>query len=123
MKTLLERRIAARQRIVELVGKQITLRRPTEYEKAKYYRLPPIEYVCQFVDDCPLTEADLFDGGNAETPVPFDRALFADWLAEKPDLWKPLVDALGELNAQHEAARAEALKNSNPGLSAPTCQD
>lgn len=111
MKTPIERRIAARQRIVEAGGKQITLRRPTEYEKVKHQNLPLLEYICQFVDDCPLTEADLFDGGSAEVHVPFDRDLFMDWLFEQTDLWSPLVNALNDMVAQHEARHEEALKN------------
>ena len=111
MKSNYERRIAARQRIVELSGKQITLRRPTEYEKVKHGGLPLLEYICQFVDACQLTDADLFDGGSPDLEVPFDRDVFQDWLFEKPDLWKPLADALNDMVAQHEQARSEAVKN------------
>jgi len=111
MKTPLERRIAARQRVVDAGGKSITLRRPTEYEKVKHGDLPMLEYISQFVDDCPLTEADLFPGGSADLPVPFSQPLFLDWASEHPELWAPLMNAISEMVAQHEQARDEALKN------------
>lgn len=111
MKTALERRLAARQRIVPVGGKQVTLRRPTEYEKVRHGHLPLLEYVCQFVDACPLSEADLFDGGSAEIDVPFEREVFQDWIQDKPDMWKPLAEALGEMVKQHDEASAAAVKN------------
>lgn len=110
MKTPLERRIAARQRIVEVEGKAITLRRPTEYEKIKFSGLPVLEYLVNFVDDCPLTEADLFEGGSDAAMV-FDRDVFQDWLFERPAMWKPLADALGDMIRQHEEATDTAVKN------------
>jgi hypothetical protein len=111
MKTALERRLAARQQIVEVGGKQVTLRRPTEYEKVLHGNLPLLEYVCQFVDACELSEADLFDGGSAEVLVPFEREVFQDWILDKPDMWKPLAEALGEMVKRYQEANADALKN------------
>lgn len=111
MKSNLQRRIAARQRVIEAGGKKITLRRPTEYEKVKHSDLPLLEYICKFVDDCPLSEADIFEGGSADLPIDFDAALFQDWLFEQPDLWAPLMNALSEMVAAYDAAREAGLKN------------
>lgn len=111
MSDLLKRRIAARQRIKEAGSHTFTLRRPTEFEKVKFASLTVLEYLCECIDDCDLTEADLIDGGSAEIKVPFERGLLFDWLQEKPSLWKPLMDELLTMVDGHAAALEEAAKN------------
>lgn len=111
MSDLLKRRIAARQRIKEAGGHTFTLRRPTEFEKVKFASLTMLEYLSQCIDDCDLTEADLFDGGNSEAKVPFERGLLFDWLQENPELWTPLMDELRSMVDSHAATLEEAAKN------------
>lgn len=107
---LLQRRIAARQLIVESGGRQFTLRRPTEYEMVKHAESSVLEFLAACIDDVALTESDLVEGG-APAPVPFDRALVFDWLQEKPDLWRPLSDALNAMLVTHREAMEGAEKN------------
>lgn len=111
MSDLLARRIAARQRIKQAGGHTFTLRRPTEFEKVKFSSLTVLEYLCECIDDCDLSEADLFDGGSADLKIPFERGLLFDWLQEKPELWKPLMDELGDMAKTHAAALEAAAKN------------
>lgn len=115
MNDLLKKRIASRQRIKTEGGHSFTLRRPTEFEKVRYSELTMLEYLCQMIDDCDLTEADLVANGSAEVKVPFERALFTDWMQEHPELWLPLFTELGDMVKAHAAERDDALKNSVPG--------
>ncbi len=111
MSALLERRIKARQRIVEIDGHRFVLRRPTEYDRVRNAERTVLEYAAEMVDDCNLTEADLFDGGSAEVAVPFDRALFFDWLSEHSRFWKPLTEALADMVKTHDEQLEAAAKN------------
>lgn len=108
---LLKRRIAARQRVKEAAGHRFTLRRPTEFETVKFSRLTRLEYLCECIDDCDLTEADVIAGGSPEVAVPFDRALLFDWMQEHPELWIALADELADMVSAHRAALEEASKN------------
>lgn len=112
---LLKRRVAARQRIKQVGGHSFTLRRPTKFELVKYASLTVLDYLCECVDDCDLTEADVVSNGSAEVKLPFDRALFRDWLYERDDLWGPLTEELKDMVKTHSAALEEDAKNSLPG--------
>lgn len=111
MSALLERRIKARQRIVEIDGHRFVLRRPTAYDRVRNADRTVLEYVAEMVDDCNLSEADLFEGGSAEVAVPFERALFFDWLSEHSAYWKPLSEALADMVKAHDDKLEAAAKN------------
>lgn len=111
MNDLLSKRIASRQRNKTEGGHTFVLRRPTEFEKLKFSELTMLEYLCQLVDDCDLTEADLIGNGRAEVKVPFERALFSDWMQEHPELWNPLLLELRDMVKVYEDAQGEAVKN------------
>lgn len=111
MSDLLSRRIAARQRIKQAGGHSFTLRRPTEFELLKFRSLSVLEYLCECIDDCDLTEADLIGNGSADIKVPFSRPLLFDWMQEHPELWQPLTDELSSMVKAHGEALEDAAKN------------
>lgn len=110
MADLLARRRAARETTVEAGGHKWTLRRPTDYERLRLENKTPFEIVCGFVVGWSLTGVDLVPGGDP-TPVPFDAELAADYLADHPELWGPLTQALADAIKAHDDAREGAAKN------------
>lgn len=108
--SLLQKRRAAREFTVEAGGRSWTLRRPTAYERIGLEALTPFEILCRFLVGWNLTSLDLVAGGDGH-PLPFDAELAADYLAEQPELWKPLTKALGDAIKAHDDALEAAAKN------------
>lgn len=110
MSDLLARRRAARETVVEAGGHKWTLRRPTDYERIQLTGKSSFEILCSFLVGWSLTGIDLIPGGDP-VAVPFDPDLAADWLADHPELWDVLSQALVDAINAHDAAREGAAKN------------
>lgn len=110
MADLLARRRAARETVVEIGGHKWTLRRPTDYERLHLADKTPFEIVCKFLVGWTLTGVELVPGGDP-VAVPFDSDLASDWLADHPELWGPLTQALADAIKAHDDAREGASKN------------
>jgi hypothetical protein len=112
MSTLIERIRRARETTVEASGFKFTVRRPTDLEMHEMQGgIPMGEVLKRFVTGWDgVTELDLAPGGTG-TPVVFDTALFAEWIADRPDLWAPLTQGVLAAWNAHQAALEESAKN------------
>lgn|SRR5574340_97302 len=108
--SLLAKRQASRETVVDAGGHKWTLRRPTAYERLQLEGKTAFEIVCQFLAGWDISELDLVPGG-APTPAAFDSELAADYLADHPELWNPLTKALGDAIRAHDDALEAAAKN------------
>ena len=102
----------ARETSVEINGGAWKIRRPTD-EEAMSIRANGdglLAIVKRFVIDWPLTELDLVPGGTDIKP-PFDGEAFAEWVADKPELWEPLGTGILDAYKAHADKRDTAVKN------------
>jgi hypothetical protein len=106
----LDKRLKARKAVVELLGHRYTLRRPTARQRIEAAGGTRLDLARACVVGWDLTGLDMLPGGDA-SPMPFDRDLWDDWLDDAPDLWLPLIDAVEDLIARHDAALEAAAKN------------
>lgn len=107
MADLLAKMRKAREVAVEVDGRRFTVRRPTDMEAA---RLANSGDLLDFVVGWDLKEIDLVPGGTPD-PVAFDAGLFREWVADRPELWQPLTDAVREAYAAHVRQREDRAKN------------
>lgn len=110
--SLIDKIRKAREVGVEADGRKFTIRRPTDEEMAMVSAngdgLLPV--VKRFVIGWELVEFDLIPGGGPEK-VPFDSALFAEWVADQPAVWSPLGTKILEAYKSHADKRDAAVKN------------
>jgi hypothetical protein len=102
----------ARETGVEIEGHAFTIRRPTDEEAQRFARdnASVLEIVKRFTIGWDLTELELIPGGGPEA-VPFDAALFAEWISDQPRLWDPLGNAILQAYQTHIDKRDDAVKN------------
>ena len=100
----------ARETTIQINGKTWTIRRPTDEEAVQLGQSGLLDMVKRFVIGWELTELDLIPGGDGSA-VKFDAALFAEWVADQPDVWEPLGAAILEAYKTHAEKRDAALKN------------
>lgn len=101
----------SRQKQVAAGNYHFTVRRPTNLEISKMRGVADTEDLLRkFVIDWDLTELDVYSGGTADR-VPFEPDLFVEWVADRPELWGPLTDAIVEAYKAHEARQVDELKN------------
>lgn len=78
-----------------LVGKYtFTIRRPTTYDAALLFQNDPTQYdvARDYVDDWDgVKDRDIVPSGGGDA-AEFDKALWAEWLSDKPDLWEPIFN-------------------------------
>lgn len=55
-----------------------------------------------------VLESDISPGG-ASDEIPFDRVLYQNWIADRPDIWVPMLDKFGKAIDAHRKA-LEQLK-------------
>lgn len=108
--TDLEKRQRAREFNVEALGHRYTLRRPTARERIELSAGTRLDLVRACVVGWDLTNLDLYPGGDAQ-PARFSPDVWADYLADTPALWTPLIDALEQHIAAHDAALEGTAKN------------
>lgn len=110
--SLIDKIRKAREVGVEAGGRRFTIRRPTDEEmmmvRANGDGL--LAVVKRFVIGWDLVELDLIPGGGPEK-VPFDAELFAEWVADQPELWTPIGTAILESYKAHTDKRDAAVKN------------
>ena len=100
----------ARETGVEVNGKQYTIRRPTDEEAIGLRASSLLDVVKGFTIGWSLCEIDIVPGGSA-VPVPFDAELFAEWVADQPEVWEPLGAAILQAYKDHADKREAASKN------------
>lgn len=102
----------SRESTVDIDGKAWAIRRPTDEEAAQISANGDglLAIVKRFVIGWPLTELDLVPGGTGAS-VPFDSEVFAEWVADQPDLWTPLGTAILDAYTRHADKRGDAVKN------------
>lgn len=97
---------------VDADGHSFTIRRPTD-EEALSLRgddVTLVSIVKRFTIGWNLEEIDLIPGGGP-VKVAFDSDLFAEWVADRPDVWEPLGNGILEAYKAHSDKRSEAAKN------------
>lgn len=110
--SLIDKIRKARETGVEADGRKFTIRRPTD-EEASYIRENNdglLAIVKRFVIGWDLAELDIIPGGGPEK-VPFDSALFAEWVADHPEVWAPLGTQILAAYTAHTDKREAAVKN------------
>ncbi len=110
--SLLDQRIKARISTVEADGRVFSIRRPTDEEALKIARdgVDMLDVVRSFTVGWDLSELDIVSSGTSEK-VPFDAALFSDWIADQPHLWVPIGEAILNAFKAHVEKREAAVKN------------
>ena len=91
---LLTRLRKSRQSTLKIGEYTFTVRRPTAYEAAVMFQSDPTPYdvACEYVDDwAGVKDRDLVPSGGSDA-ADFDKTLFAEWLADKPDLWDQIFN-------------------------------
>lgn len=106
----LEKRQRARETVVEAGGKQYTVRRPTAMQRIHLAGASPVDLVRECVVGWNLQRIDLYPGGDPQ-PAAFDVDLWADWLADSPEIWEPLSRAIVDMVGAHEQRLEDAAKN------------
>lgn len=102
----------SRESIVEVDGKQYTIRRPTEAEQINFFNaenISALELVRLFVVNWDLQEIDLISGGSP-IAIAFDAETWAEYVNDKPSLWKPLSDAITQSILNHREKVESAVK-------------
>lgn len=114
-KTLLARLVAARESWVDAGRLRFKLRRPTEMELIRMRQGDRVALGLDAIQRCVVdwqgvTEADIVPSG-ASDPAPFDAALYAEWVADHPELWQPISNALYSAIEAHARTLETETKN------------
>jgi hypothetical protein len=108
---LVEKLRRAREREVEACGFVFTIRRPTDIEAQRLKVGTSLADLVPFVVGWKnVREMDVVPGGDPH-PLPFDAAVCAEWLADRPDLLQPLVEAIVAEYRRHLESLGSAEKN------------
>lgn len=101
----------ARESMVEVGGYTFTVRRPTDVEMMELRATGGVARLFPFVLGWEgVKEIDLIPGGDPH-PLAFDADVCKEWLADRPDLFGPLIDAILGSYRTHAAALEDAAKN------------
>ena len=109
-KALIEKIRKAREQNVTAGGHTFTVRRPTDGELAYLPDNQTYTLLCRFVVGWDFHELDIIPGGGPE-PVPFDAAVWAEWIGDRSDLWLELGAPLLTSYKAHEESLRAAAKN------------
>lgn len=111
MHALVEKIRRARERNVEVGGYTFTVRRPTDIEAMALRGATGIaDLLVYIVGWAGVQQIDILPSGDA-VPQAFDADVAAEWLADRPDLLQPLVEAVMDAYRAHVVALEEAAKN------------
>ena len=102
---------AARLSQVEADGHTYTIRRPTDAEAVTLSSSSGLGLVQKFVAGWDHTELSLDIPGGSPVAVPFDAELFAEWVADQPQVWGTLAEAIINAYNAHTAKRDAEAKN------------
>jgi len=88
------------------------VRRPTDLEITEFKgKLDQRKILERFVLDWSgLLERDLIRNGT-DREIEFDRAIFLEFIEDKPDLWNVITKAVTEAYQAHKEATEESVKN------------
>lgn len=110
MPSLVDRIRAARENRVEAGGFTFTVRRPTDLEAARLTGASTADLLRYVIGWQGVRELDLVPGGDA-AEVAFSPEVAQEWLADRPDLWGPLTEAVVQAYQRHTASLEDAEKN------------
>lgn len=108
--TLLEKMRKARQRQVEACGFSFTVRRPTDLEAAALGKAGTADLLRYVVGWQGVQEIHLIPGGSA-VDVPWTDEVCQEFLADRPDLWAPIIEAVMAAYSAHVASLEADAKN------------
>ena len=109
--SLLDKLRKARESTVEAGGFRFTVRRPTDVDVMGLRGNVTVATLIPFVIGWDgVRELDLIPGGDPH-PLAFDAAVCAEWLADRPDLLRPLAEAIMDGYARHVAELEAVAKN------------
>ena len=117
-KSLIERIRAARQQRVESGDMTFTVRRPNDLEWSSMKSSGSISHsdllqcVCGWGE---VTEIDLGIAGGTGEKVPFDHAIYMEWIADHPEHWEKISNAVIDSYKKHDEEVSERVKNLLPG--------
>lgn len=101
----------AREQRVPVGAHTFVVRRPTDLEMIRLQQSVSAEAMLQFVVGWEgVTEGDVVNGGGPH-PLPFDADVCAEWLADRMDLFGPVVAAITTAYQAHQRAQDAAVKN------------
>lgn len=110
---LIERIKKARQTTVQVGEITLICRRPTDLEmlEMRTTKVTQGDILKRFVDGWQnVKEMDLVPGGTGDM-VPFSKELFAEWVADHPESWTTISDAVVQGYKRHEESLEAAVKN------------
>ena len=111
MSTLIDKLRRARETKVQAGGYTFTVRRPTDVEVIGLRDAISFANLLPFVVNWDgVREMDLIPGGDPH-PLPFDAALATEWLADRPDLLRPITEAILDAYARHVEHLGTISKN------------
>lgn len=119
-KSLIDRLRRARQTTIPSGERTFTIRRPTDLEMQELVGvIDQRKLLVRFVTDWGvMSELDLGIPGGGPDPVPFDAALWEEWIADHPEHWNAITSAVVDGYRAHKATQEDAEKNSGPGSTA-----
>ena len=99
--SLLDRLKKAREQKVEAGGVKFTIRRPTDLDMMEMAGRIDARRLIPFVIGWEgVTEGHLVRGGDPH-PLAFDANACAEWLADRPDILAPLIEAIIASYSEH----------------------
>lgn len=110
--SLIDKIRKARETSVEVGGHTFVVIRPTDEQALGFSRndITVVDIVRRFTVGWDLIELDIYSGGGSEN-VPFSADLFGEWVADNPDVWEPLGNAIMAAYKAHSDKRSESVKN------------
>ena len=109
--SLIDKLRAARLSQVDADGHLYTIRRPTDAEAVSLAQSAGLDLVRQFVADWDHTELSLGIPGGSAVAVPFDAELWREWVADQPQVWGILAEAIIAAYSSHAEKRETDAKN------------
>lgn len=116
-KSLIEKIKKAREQRVDAGGYSFTIRRPTDMDMLTLRNQAPTQgdimhrYVTGWSG---VLENHVVPGGSSDQ-VPFDSDLFIEWVSDRPELWRPLTDAIMQSYEAHFKEVADKLGEQDAG--------
>ena len=98
----------------EINGWKLRLRRPTDWEAQKLFnqdQADALEVATGFVIGWKgVKESDIVNAGGSDE-VAFDEDLWSEVIADRPELWRPISQAIVEAWVKHSEQREGRAKN------------
>jgi len=120
LNTLLEKLKKSRQTTIPAGGFNFTIQRPTQFDLGELGQsnFSAKTMLKRFVVGWDVKEIDIIPGGNA-TAAPFDAEVFAEWVAEQPEIWPVLRDAIWDQYKAHNKVIDDELGEAGTGSNHP----